>query len=143
VLRGGGDDFPVIEIRPASISLDPTAELQKWAVGIHYWAVQGFIHGAYVPVRRGINCRWFVDGRDAFYALSAAIATAQHNVLLSSWRLVRTSSVVPSLRLRVSCALTTSVCGVRVQLRCTCVASRRSARRTVSTICCCARRARA
>jgi phosphatidylserine/phosphatidylglycerophosphate/cardiolipin synthase-like enzyme len=90
VLRGGRDEFPVLEMRSGTISLDPTGELQKWAVGIQYWAMQGFIHGAYVPVRRNINCRWFVDGRDAFYALAAAISAAQHNILLSSWRLVRT-----------------------------------------------------
>ncbi|ELR13266.1 phospholipase D active site domain containing protein [Acanthamoeba castellanii str. Neff] len=88
VLRGGRDEFPVLEMRSGTISLDPTGELQKWAVGIQYWAMQGFIHGAYVPVRRNINCRWFVDGRDAFYALAAAISAAQHNILLSSWRLV-------------------------------------------------------
>jgi phosphatidylserine/phosphatidylglycerophosphate/cardiolipin synthase-like enzyme len=54
---------------------------------------QGFLHTAYSPVREQINCKWYIDGRDAFAAMYHAILGAKHTIFITDWRLTGMSAL--------------------------------------------------
>eukprot|EP01097_Dermamoeba_algensis_P008446 TRINITY_DN5641_c0_g1_i10.p1 TRINITY_DN5641_c0_g1~~TRINITY_DN5641_c0_g1_i10.p1 ORF type:complete len:765 (-),score=221.57 TRINITY_DN5641_c0_g1_i10:921-3182(-) len=79
-------------------------ELNEWVECLHSWTEIGIStpHNSFAPLRNGINCKWLVDGQDAWKEYANAIENAKETIFIADWFLVpeiylRRDSPQPSL----------------------------------------------
>ncbi|CAG8658624.1 8960_t:CDS:2, partial [Paraglomus occultum] len=42
-------------------------------------------HRSYAPIRKAAKVKWYIDGKDYFFAVSEAIAAAKHEIYIEDW----------------------------------------------------------
>ena len=42
-------------------------------------------HKSYAPIRKSAKVKWYIDGKDYFFAVSEAIAAAKHEIYIEDW----------------------------------------------------------
>jgi len=71
-------------------SAESEKECNDWIVALQlhsFTITKGVIHSSsYVP-RSGINAKWFIDGKDAFFSIFEAIWNAKESIFITDWYL--------------------------------------------------------